>query len=46
MKLSQLLKRVPRASRRHLKGLRSKNVYEVFHRMIFFYHFKIGFVAR
>jgi cellulose synthase/poly-beta-1,6-N-acetylglucosamine synthase-like glycosyltransferase len=46
MKLSQLLKRVPRASRRHLKGLRSKNVYEVFHRMIFFYHYKIGFVAR
>lgn len=46
VKLSQLLKRVPRASRRHLKGLRSKDVYEVFHRMIFYYHFKIGFVAR
>ncbi|GKZ00916.1 hypothetical protein MPSEU_001043100 [Mayamaea pseudoterrestris] len=46
MKLSQLLKRVPRASRRHLKGLRSKNVYEVFHRMVFYYHFRIGFVAR
>jgi len=46
IKLSQLLKLVSRASRRHLKGLRSKNVYEVFHRMIFYYHFGIGFVAR
>jgi hypothetical protein len=46
IKLRQLLKRVPRASRRHLKGLRSRDVYEVFHRMIFYYHFDIGFVAR
>jgi hypothetical protein len=46
VKLRQLLKGVPRASRRHLKGLRSKDVYEVFHRMIFYYHFDIGFVAR
>ena len=46
IRLRQLLKKVPRASRRHLKGLRSKDVYEVFHRMIFYYHFDIGFVAR
>lgn len=46
IKLSALLKHVPRASRRHLKGLHSKNVYEVFHRMLFYYHYKIGFVAR
>lgn len=46
IKLSQLLKRVPRASRRHLKGLRSKDVYEVFHRMIYYYNFDIAFVAR
>jgi len=46
IKLSKLLKRVPRASRRHLKGLRSQSVYEVFHRMLFYYHFDIGFVAR
>jgi cellulose synthase/poly-beta-1,6-N-acetylglucosamine synthase-like glycosyltransferase len=46
VRLSKLLKHVPRASRRHLKGLRSRNVYEVFHRMLFYYHYKIGFVAR
>lgn len=46
VRLSQLLKYVPRASRRHLKGLRSKDVYEVFHRMLYYYHFDIGFVAR
>lgn len=46
VRLSKLLKAVPRASRRHLKGLRSKNVYEVFHRMLFYYHYNIGFVAR
>lgn len=46
VRLSKLLKRVPSASRRHLKGLRSKHVYEVFHRMLYYYHYKIGFVAR
>jgi cellulose synthase/poly-beta-1,6-N-acetylglucosamine synthase-like glycosyltransferase len=46
VRLSQLLKHVPRASRRHLKGMRSKDVYEVFHRMLYYYHFDIGFVAR
>lgn len=46
VRLSTLLQHVPRASRRHLKGLRSRNVYEVFHRMLYFYHFDIGFVAR
>jgi cellulose synthase/poly-beta-1,6-N-acetylglucosamine synthase-like glycosyltransferase len=46
VRLSQLLKHVPRASRRHLKGLRSKDVYEVFHRMLYYFHFDIGFVAR
>jgi cellulose synthase/poly-beta-1,6-N-acetylglucosamine synthase-like glycosyltransferase len=46
IKLSALLRNVPRASRRHLKGLHSKNVYEVFHRMLFYYHYQIGFVAR
>mmetsp|Transcript_108151 Transcript_108151/g.161785 ORF Transcript_108151/g.161785 Transcript_108151/m.161785 type:complete len:975 (+) Transcript_108151:129-3053(+) len=45
-KLSQLLQRVPRPSRRHLKGLSSHSVYEVFHRMLFYYHYDIGFVAR
>lgn len=45
-KLSQLLQKVPRPSRRHLKGLKSHDVYEVFHRMLHYYHFKIGFVAR
>jgi cellulose synthase/poly-beta-1,6-N-acetylglucosamine synthase-like glycosyltransferase len=46
LKLSRLLRTVPRASRRHLKGLHSKSVYEVFHRMLFYYHYNIGFVAR
>jgi hypothetical protein len=45
-KLSKLLQKVPSASRRHLKGLSSKSVYEVFHRMLFYYHYEIGFVAR
>eukprot|EP00980_Cylindrotheca_fusiformis_P001391 scaffold345_cov134-Cylindrotheca_fusiformis.AAC.2 len=45
-KLSQLLQKVPRPSRRHLKGLKSHSVYEVFHRMLFYYHYNIGFVAR
>ena len=45
-KLSQLLRRVPRPSRRHLKGLKSHDIYEVFHRMLFYYHYRIGFVAR
>lgn len=45
-KLSHLLNKVPRPSRRHLKGLSSRNVYEVFHRMLFYYHYNIGFVAR
>lgn len=45
-KLSQLLQKVPRPSRRHLKGLKSHSVYEVFHRMLFYYHYDIGFVAR
>jgi cellulose synthase/poly-beta-1,6-N-acetylglucosamine synthase-like glycosyltransferase len=45
-KLSQLLQKVPKPSRRHLKGLSSQSVYEVFHRMLFYYHYKIGFVAR
>lgn len=46
LKLSKLLQFVPRASRYHLKGLRSKDVYEVFHRMLYYYHYDIGFVAR
>jgi cellulose synthase/poly-beta-1,6-N-acetylglucosamine synthase-like glycosyltransferase len=46
VRLSQLLKHVDRTSRMHLKGLRSKHVYEVFHRMLYFYHHDIGFVAR
>jgi len=46
VRLSTLLQHVPRASRRHLKGLRSRDVYEVFHRMLYFYHFDISFVAR
>jgi len=41
-----LLQRIPRAARRHLSGLRSKNIKEVFNRMLFYYHNKIGFVAR
>eukprot|EP00980_Cylindrotheca_fusiformis_P012769 scaffold3120_cov73-Cylindrotheca_fusiformis.AAC.5 len=45
-KLSQLLQQVPRPSRRHLKGLKSHSVYEVFHRMLYYYHNNIGFVAR
>ena len=45
-KLSKLLHSVPRQSRRHLKGLKTHSVYEVFHRMLFYYHFHIGFVAR
>jgi hypothetical protein len=45
-KLSKLLHNVPRQSRRHLKGLKTHSVYEVFHRMLFYYHYKIGFVAR
>jgi hypothetical protein len=45
-KLSQLLQKVPKPSRRHLKGLSSHAVYEVFHRMLFYYHYNIGFVAR
>ena len=46
VKLSHLLKKVPKAARSHLRGMRSHNVYEVFHRMLFYYHYKIGFVAR
>ena len=46
VKLSKVLKTVPRASQNHLRGMRSKNVYEVFHRMLFYYHYNIGFVAR
>jgi hypothetical protein len=45
-KLSKLLHKVPRQSRRHLKGLKTHSVYEVFHRMLFYYHYQIGFVAR
>jgi len=45
-KLSQLLQKVPKPARRHLKGLHSRDVYEVFHRMLFYYHYRIGFVAR
>mmetsp|Transcript_16656 Transcript_16656/g.34163 ORF Transcript_16656/g.34163 Transcript_16656/m.34163 type:complete len:974 (-) Transcript_16656:115-3036(-) len=45
-KLSQLLQKIPKPSRRHLKGLSSKAVYEVFHRMLYYYHHEIGFVAR
>jgi hypothetical protein len=45
-KLSQLLQNVPRPSRRHLKGLSSRSVYEVFHRMLFYYHYDIGFISR
>lgn len=45
-KLSQLLQQVPRPSRRHLKGLKSHSVYEVFHRMLFYFHYDIGFVGR
>jgi len=46
LKLSKLLSNAPRASRQHLKGLKSKHVYEVFHRMLYYYHHDIGFVAR
>lgn len=46
VRLSRLLSNVPRASRRHLKGLRSRDVYEVLHRMLYYYHNNIGFVAR
>jgi cellulose synthase/poly-beta-1,6-N-acetylglucosamine synthase-like glycosyltransferase len=46
IKLSALLKILPNGSKGHLKGLRSKGVYEVFHRMLFYYHYQIGFVAR
>jgi cellulose synthase/poly-beta-1,6-N-acetylglucosamine synthase-like glycosyltransferase len=46
LKLSKLLQHVPRASRFHLKGLRSRDVYEVFHRMLYYYHYQIGFIAR
>lgn len=46
LKLSKLLATVPRASRSHLKGLRSRDVYDVFHRMLYYYHYDIGFVAR
>jgi cellulose synthase/poly-beta-1,6-N-acetylglucosamine synthase-like glycosyltransferase len=46
LRLSKLLQFVPRASRFHLKGMRSKDVYEVFHRMLYYYHYDIGFVAR
>mmetsp|Transcript_32034 Transcript_32034/g.34421 ORF Transcript_32034/g.34421 Transcript_32034/m.34421 type:complete len:988 (+) Transcript_32034:130-3093(+) len=45
-KLSQLLQKIPKPSRRHLKGLSSHAVYEVFHRMMYYYHYNIGFVAR
>jgi len=44
--IKPLLKRVPRAARRHLAGLRSKNIIEVFHRMLYYYHHDIGFCAR
>jgi hypothetical protein len=46
LKLSKLLATVPRASRSHLKGLRSRDVYDAFHRMLYYYHYDIGFVAR
>ena len=46
VKLSSLMQHVPRPSRRHLKGLKSKAIYEVFHRMLFYYHSDIGFTAR
>ena len=46
LKLSKLLKHVAPASRKHLKGLRGRDIYEVFHRMLFYYHYDIGFVAR
>lgn len=44
--LSQLLQKVPCLSRCHLKGLSSCSVYKVFHQMLFYYHYDIGFVAR
>lgn len=46
LKLGSILKRVPRPARRHLKGLSSRNIYEVFHRLLFYYHYDIGWVAR
>jgi hypothetical protein len=46
VKLSKLLQQVPRPSRRHLKGLKSHAIYEVFHRMLFYYHHQVGFCAR
>ena len=46
VKLSSLMQHVPRPSRRHLKGLKSRAIYEVFHRMLFYYHSDIGFTAR
>ena len=45
-KLSKLLQRTPRPSRRHLKGLSSHSVYEVFHRMLFYYHYSESIVYR
>jgi cellulose synthase/poly-beta-1,6-N-acetylglucosamine synthase-like glycosyltransferase len=44
--IKSLLQRVPRAARRHLLGLRSKNIIEVYNRMVFYYQNKIGFVSR
>mmetsp|Transcript_26273 Transcript_26273/g.37335 ORF Transcript_26273/g.37335 Transcript_26273/m.37335 type:complete len:926 (-) Transcript_26273:55-2832(-) len=44
--INTLLKPVPKSSRRHLKGLRSKNIVEVLHRMVYYYRCNIGFVAR
>mmetsp|Transcript_22379 Transcript_22379/g.62154 ORF Transcript_22379/g.62154 Transcript_22379/m.62154 type:complete len:790 (-) Transcript_22379:1563-3932(-) len=46
IKLSKLIKSIPRASQTHLRGMRSKNVYEAFYRLLFYYHYNIGFVAR
>ena len=46
VKLSTLLKTVPKAARSHLRGMSSHNCYEAFHRMLFYYHYDIGFVAR
>jgi hypothetical protein len=37
--------KLPRVSRWHLKGTRSKDAYEVSHRMHSYYHYEIGFVA-
>lgn len=46
IRLSNLLKGLSRPVRKHLKGLRSKAVHEAFLRLLFYYHYKIGFVAR